>query len=208
MTKNKLFCCSSSISIRSNLFLLSIEPQKNKKCLKSNSKLIKKINPCTIKINNINKIKLNKLNNNFVNKPELQNKDNFIYSNNINTASIPVNTTSDQKKISKNYNEKIQKTKIDMYTQDKDLSCMKKIPPKQPEIFEHIYSLEKTNALDTNKTYGKLNKNTIPICFYNHLMFSENIKKSVNKRKNYFKTSFTQRNKKKILTIIYYGPKQ
>ena len=206
--KYKLFHCRSSIFIRNNLIHLPFESTNEKKCFSSCFRLNKKISPNNININKINKFKLNKININFVNKKELQNRENSKNKNNINSASIPVNTTK-YKTISKTYKEKIkiQKNKIDIYSQNKDISCMKKSPPKLPEIMEHCYNLKNKNALYTNKTYGKI-INPAPISFYNHLMISENSKNSYNKRNNYFKTSFTQRNKKKMLTIVYYYANQ
>ena len=64
------------------------------------------------------------------------------------------------------------------------------------------------NDFDKNsESFGTINKDTVPIIFYNHLM--EGVygdKKNVNNRNSYLKTSMTQRNKKKLLTIIYYSP--
>ena len=85
---------------------------------------------------------------------------------------------------------------------------MKNCPPKIPDLFKNIYNLDKKNIINNSNTkaFGKLNKETIPIVFYNHLMMNENYKK-FSKNKNYFKSSITQRNKKKLLTILYYSPK-
>lgn len=85
---------------------------------------------------------------------------------------------------------------------------MKENAPKLPNIYNHEYNLENKNTSNYyNQTYEQLNKDIIPICFYNHLMIRENAKNIMNKKNKYFKTSITERNKKKLLTIIYYSPK-
>ena len=85
---------------------------------------------------------------------------------------------------------------------------MREKPPKLPELFSHNYNFKENELIldKSNETFGKLNKETIPITFYNHLMINNTSKKFVNNRNKYFKTSITQRNKKKLLTIIYYSP--
>jgi hypothetical protein len=85
---------------------------------------------------------------------------------------------------------------------------MKENAPNLPNIYNHEYNLENKNTSNYyNQTYEQLNKDIIPICFYNHLMIRENAKNIMNKKNKYFKTSITERNKKKLLTIIYYSPK-
>lgn len=85
---------------------------------------------------------------------------------------------------------------------------MKENAPNLPNIYNHEYNLENKNTSNyCNQTYEQLNKDIIPICFYNHLMIRENAKNIMNKKNKYFKTSITERNKKKLLTIIYYSPK-
>ncbi len=92
--------------------------------------------------------------------------------------------------------KKVGKNRTDIYTQNKDISCLKKMPPNVPELFNHNYNLENIN---NSKTYGEINNEKISIIFYNHLMLT-NCK--------YFKSSITTRNKKKMLTVIYYTPKK
>lgn len=85
---------------------------------------------------------------------------------------------------------------------------MKENAPNLPNIYNHEYNLDNKNTSNYyNQTYEQLNKDIIPICFYNHLMIRENAKNIMNKKNKYFKTSITERNKKKLLTIIYYSPK-
>ena len=85
---------------------------------------------------------------------------------------------------------------------------MKENAPNLPNIYNHEYNLENKNTSNYyNQTYEQLNKDITPICFYNHLMIRENAKNIMNKKNKYFKTSITERNKKKLLTIIYYSPK-
>ena len=100
--------------------------------------------------------------------------------------------------------KKVEKNKDDLYTQNKSLTFMKQFPPKVPEILNLNLNLE--NISKTN-TYGKLNKETLPHVFYNHLMLSNDYNKDLSVKKSYFKASVTKRNKNKILTIVYYTPK-
>ena len=88
------------------------------------------------------------------------------------------------------------KKNLETYSQGKDtLKYLKINPPKLPNIYNHDYDLKN---LDNNETFGKINKGTIPVVFFGHLM-SE-------KKKTFNRLSTTQRNKKKLLTIIYYTP--
>ena len=130
---------------------------------------------------------------------------------NINNKSKPIkailknNDNIYKKNVSK---KKIELMKNDYFNQNKDITCMKGKMIKIPELFNNEFNLQKENISNIyNKTFGKLNKEIIPISFYNHVMFNENINNIMNKNKNYFKTSITERNKKKLLTIIYYSPK-
>ena len=84
---------------------------------------------------------------------------------------------------------------------------MKKIPPKTPELFNGEYNLDNKNIVSNSnrEAYVKLNKGKMPISFYNHLIININNKKIINKNKS-FKSSFTYRNNKIILTHIYYSP--
>lgn len=74
---------------------------------------------------------------------------------------------------------------------------MKKLPPKIPDIYIHEYNLNK-NIKTKNETYGKITKGTIPSVFFGHLM--------IEKKQSITKSCITQRNKKKLLTIVYYAP--
>ena len=92
--------------------------------------------------------------------------------------------------------KKENKKNLEAYSQDNDtLNYLKINPPKLPNIYNHDYDLKN---LDNNETFGKINKGTIPVVFFGHLM-SEN-------KKSLKRLSTTQRNKKKLLTIIYYTP--
>ena len=167
-------------------------------------------------INNINKYKKKKINEikkiNFVHKKNEQYEILIRHKININNTSILVNNNLQNcKNINKNkLNKNIKnKEKNDFYTQNKDISCMKEIAPKLSELMNHEFNLRNKNILDnkSNETFGQLNKDTIPIIFYNHLMITENRTKIGNKKNKYFKSSITQKNKKKLLTILYYSPK-
>ena len=99
-------------------------------------------------------------------------------------------------------NSNIKSTKVvnrikisELYSQTHDLTCMKKQPPKLPDIFYHEHNI---NNISQNNSYGELYKGTIGNVFYSHLM-TFNYKK-----KKLIKTCVTQRNQKKLLTIIYY----
>ena len=75
---------------------------------------------------------------------------------------------------------------------------MKPTPPELPNIYNHEYNFMNPKNNSTNETYGEIYKGKIPVLFFNHLM--------VEKKKSFKKSSVTQRNKKKCLTIIYYSP--
>lgn len=127
---------------------------------------------------------------------------------NINNTSKPIKTVINHKdniNIRHTTKKKLETIKNNDYTQNKDISCMNINVPNLPNLFEHEFNLENDNNITNkcNKTFGQLNKEIIPISFYNHLMFSENVKKKHNK---YFKASITERNKKKLITILYYTP--
>ena len=81
---------------------------------------------------------------------------------------------------------------------------MKKTAPKSPELFNHDYNFENKNDSLSSQ---KLNKGIIPSIFYNHFMVGTNNEYFLNYKKNYLKSSVTQRNKNKMVTIIYYSPK-
>ena len=93
----------------------------------------------------------------------------------------------------------------ELYGQDLNLKDIKTNPPKEPELFLHIYNLKIINILfKNNETVGIINKGNIPIVFFNHLMIDE--KHLMFNKCKYNRVSLTQRNKKKLLTIIYYSP--
>jgi hypothetical protein len=98
------------------------------------------------------------------------------------------------------------KKNAEKFSQNIDASLMKGKPPKLPEIFFHDFTFNEQLMVKSNETFGKLNQGTIPVAFYNHLMISEENKKLIYKKSKYFRTSATQRNNKKVLTIIYYSP--
>ena len=150
---------------------------------------------------------------NFINiKPEKNIKIITQSEKTSNNPPIPVNTILNYKNIYKKNisNQKessttlSNKNKIKLYTQKIDVRNMKESPPNMPVLFLHNYSLEEENIISkSNETFGKLNKDIVPITFYGHLMINQKILYNRNK---YIKTSFVQRNKKKLLTIIYYSP--
>jgi hypothetical protein len=133
----------------------------------------------------------------------------------INNLSIPVNKQTNSN-YNKNNNSKQKPTSklkalgnkknAEIFSQNIDASLMKGKPPKLPEIFFHDFTFNEQLMAKSNETFGKLNQGTIPIAFYNHLMISEENKKFIYKKSKYFRTSATQRNHKKLLTIIYYSP--
>ena len=113
----------------------------------------------------------------------------------------------DKGKILKKKNGKKENKNINIEQYGQDYECldfMKHNPPKEPQIFEHIYNLRNRNdKFKENETLGRLNKGNIPIVFYDHMFFNE---KKKYKNCKYNKTSITHRNKKKLITIIYYSP--
>lgn len=95
---------------------------------------------------------------------------------------------------------------IEIYRQTYDLKMMRETPPKSPELYFHIYTLKNNKKLfKENDSYGIIKSDKIPNIFYNHFLFSASKKKNSLNNK-YKKISITQRNKNKILTIIYYSP--
>ena len=129
-------------------------------------------------------------------------------STNINNASknVNVNTIIKNNHISKHHS-KINTN--EMYTQDKEIvKYMKEYPPNKPGLYAHDYNLVKENDIDKkSESFGTMNRDTVPIIFYNHLMIGGKWGiKNVNNKNRYLKTSITQRNKKKLLTIIYCSP--
>ena len=177
------------------------------------------------KLNSVDKILNASVNNNskilvfkkinFINKETDKNIKNKINCQiNINNISIPVNNNSaETPKLTKINGQDIKtiKSKIkknyEIFDQKIDVSIMKEKPPKLHELLCHDYNLKNNNISGKyNETYEKLNKGTIPISFYGHIMTSENKINSKNNRNKYQKVSITQRNKNKLITIIYYWP--
>ena len=93
---------------------------------------------------------------------------------------------------------------IEIYGQSYDLTIMKESPPKSPELYFHLYALNNSKMLfKENDSFGNIKKDKIPNIFYNHFLFSDK-KYSLNYK--YKKMIMTQRNKNKLLTIIYCSP--
>jgi hypothetical protein len=161
------------------------------------------IKACEVKINN------------FISNKTIDNDNNKL-KNKINNLSIPVNTipnsNNKEKYISKQkQNLKLKansnKTKVEIFSQNIDaINIMKEKPPKLPELFFHDYNFSDKLIEKSNETFGKLNREIIPVAFYNHLVINEENKKLVNNKNKYCRTSLTQRNKNKMLTVIYYSP--
>ena len=198
----KLFHSASTKNIyrRNNLCNLEFSSIKDYKNYKSNNVNKNNVNIKENSFFNLKHIKKT----NFTKKKISRNKNNSNRKININNASIPVNTVSNHNKKINNHFKKVENNKDDLYTQNKSPTFMKQFPPKVPEILNHNLNLE--NISKTN-TYGKLNKETLPHVFYNHLMLSNDYNKDLSVKKSYFKASVTKRNKNKILTIVYYTPK-
>ena len=96
--------------------------------------------------------------------------------------------------------------KIEIFGQDFSLKGLKESPPKLPELFYNKYNLKNQKALfKENEDFCELNRSNIPNIFYNHLIICENNISFNNKYRNN-KISIVQRNKNKLLNIIYYSP--
>ena len=180
----------------------SVKSKDNKKT-KCQNKKSKPKSKEKIKYNNINicnsTYKNKKINN--ISTPEKMKKGHN-YNNVINKKD---NKDVDIVNINKN-------VKLEMYTQNIDVSCMKKCPPKLPDLFNNEYGFHyNVKGAISSDTYGQLSKGIIPNIFYSHLMVGTNLtyigfRRGKNNIKNYFNMSMTQRNKKKLLTIIYFTP--
>ena len=93
---------------------------------------------------------------------------------------------------------------IEIYGQTYDLKMMRESPPKSPELFFHLYTMNnKRKFFKENDSFGIIKNDKIPNIFYNHFLFTEK-KYILNCR--YKKISMTNRNKNKLLTIIYCSP--
>lgn len=158
-------------------------------------------------------------------KKETKEKEKINQTNNITTINnIPphkeikccnnvdnsVNKKSNKKTSETNIINKNKKNLSESYSQNYNLLCMKKNPPKLPEVFYHRHNFQsKEIVVGTNSSYAQLNRGTIPNIFFGHLMVENNMLKigfGGKKIKNYLRSSATQRNNKKLLTIIYYSP--
>ena len=166
-------------------------------------------------VNNFENKSLNIKNNKIIDDAKNKDQCNIIISNTSNPVYTILNSNNKKNNISKQEKKQKQslklktlakKKKSEIYSQNLDISLMKGKPPKVNELFLHDYSFSDKLIDKSNETFGKLDKETIPVAFYNHLMISEKNKKTINKNHKYFRTSITQRNKKKLLTFIYYSP--
>ena len=93
---------------------------------------------------------------------------------------------------------------IEIYGQRYDLKMMRESPPKSPELFFHLYTMNNKRKLcKNNDSFGIIKNDKIPNIFYNHFLFTEK-KYFLNNR--YKKISMAHRNKTKLLTIIYCSP--
>ena len=161
------------------------------------------IKACEVKINN------------FISNRTIDSGNNKV-KNKINNLSIPVNTNPNSNNKEKYISKQKQslklkaisnKTKVEIFSQNIDaINIMKEKPPKLPELFFHDYNFSGKLIEKSNETFGKLNREIIPVAFYNHLVINEESKKLVNNKNKYCRTSLTQRNKNKMLTVIYYSP--
>ena len=203
---------SSFFKIKDLLYIKNDSEKKIKK-YNSTSKIIKNNQLSDIDIKQYLKIAISKKKN-IADKKDDDIQINHIKKNKINIINIskPINNNilnhnkNENKKCIKR--KKVEIVKKDFYTQNKDISCMNKNMPKIPDLFNHEFNLQNKNISNNyNKAFEQINKEIIPNSFYNHLMFSENNNNIINNKKKCFKTSLTERNKNKLLTIIYYSPK-
>lgn len=135
------------------------------------------------------------LNLNFVNNKIINKNINFIEYNSIKVPKNNILIKINNKK-SKN---------SELYGRNMNLKDMKSSPPREPELYLNVYNLNNKNSLlKNNETVGILNKGNIPNVYFNHLMIDEKYLIFNNKCK-YNRLSLTQRNKNKLLTIIYYS---
>ena len=141
------------------------------------------------------------INLNFVNN-KLNNQNSKI-NKNIDSMEYKSIKVANNNALSKINNKKSKKREL--FGLSLNLEDMKSSPPGQPELLLHVYNLNNKNILfKNNETIGILNKGNIPNVYFNHLMIDERYLKFNNKCK-YNRISITQRNKNKLLTIIYYS---
>ena len=158
-------------------------------------------------------------------KKETKEKEKIKKTNNITTINnIPphkeikccnnvdnnINKKSNIKTLETNIINNNKKNASESYSQNYNLLCMKKNPPKLPEVFYHSHNFETNEIMTaTSNSYAKLNMGTIPNIFFGHLMVERKKFKigfGGKKVQNYIRSSSTQRNNKKLLTVIYYSP--
>ena len=146
-------------------------------------------------------------------KKETKEKENINKKNNITTLNNipPHKEIKSCNNVDNSINNKTNKKAVlDSYSQNYNLLCMKKNPPKLPEVFYHKHNFKSSEiVVGTNSSYAQLNRGTIPNIFFGHLMVESNKFKigfGGKKLKHYIRSSATQRNNKKLLTVIYYSP--
>ena len=140
---------------------------------------------------------------NLKNKISISNESTHV--NKINEVKTKLNKSKTH--ISKENLEERKAKKTDAYHQntDKSMGLMNAVPPTLPSIFNHNYNLER-NITNNSISFGKLNKELIPVPFYNHFMVAGG--RRLIDEKKYIQSTITQRNKKKLLTIVYFTPKK
>ena len=189
-----------------NLCFLDIKSKTQNKTPNKTFKLNLYTNTKTQKKETKEKEKINQTNNiTTINNipPHKEIKSSCNVDNSINKKSIKKTLETDA--INKNKNKV-----LESYSQNYDLICMKKNPPKLPEVFYHSHNFQSNEIMaHTNSSYSQLNRGTIPNIFFGHMMVECNKFKMGfrgKKFKKYIRSSATQRNNKKLLTVIYYSP--
>ena len=85
------------------------------------------------------------------------------------------------------------------------IKILKAIPPQKPYLYEAKYLLSTKNDNNINyKDSSNINHSHIHNTFFNHLMIHNN--KISNENSSYFSVCTTNRNRGKILTILYCHP--
>lgn len=176
---------------KSAILFLIIRNKTLKKDENTKIKLEKKKHKSKDKIILINTKDINKAENNII-QTKINNDINKRENNNINNTKF----------VKMNYLNTGQKIKNEQYTQNCNISCMKKAPPKLPEMLSFRHDINSSSkGIFSNETYMKLSKGKIPNINFGHLLVDCRTKK-----KKYFNFTITQRNKNKLLTITYYKP--
>ena len=138
-----------------------------------------------------------------IKKGEIQKCSKKCENSNTKDSNINNNNKNNKKRVIDKLNIKNSKN-IEIYGQRYDLKMMRESPPKSPELFFHLYTMNnKRKLFKENDSFGIIKNDKIPNIFYNHFLFTEN-KYFLNYR--YKKISMTHRNKNKLLTIIYCSP--